>query len=227
MKALLASAAIMASMLAIGTSAAPAAAQSYQGGWNGNEFWRGASADPWERIQFLQQRVDRGVSDGSLDRREAQRTQWRLRQIRQDAWRMRRRDGGRLSGRDAADLQARLDELGRNLRWMRHNNNYGGGYGARGNFATSYDARRYYRDHPRYRERRLGANDYVYRGSDGRYYCKRSDGTTGLIVGGASGALLGNAIDGGRNRVAGTLIGGALGALLGKTIDQNTDVRCR
>ncbi|WP_375396869.1 glycine zipper 2TM domain-containing protein [uncultured Sphingomonas sp.] len=95
-------------------------------------------------------------------------------------------------------------------------------------YATTYDASRDYRDDPRYQERRLSANDQVYRGSDGRYYCKRSDGTTGLIIGGAAGGVLGNVVDGGRNRVAGTLIGGALGALLGKSVDQqNSDVRCR
>ena len=94
-------------------------------------------------------------------------------------------------------------------------------------YATDYDAVRDYRDDPRYQERRLTAQDQVYRGSDGRYYCRRSDGTTGLVIGGASGALLGNVIDGGHNRVAGTLIGGALGALVGKSVEQNSDVRCR
>ena len=95
-------------------------------------------------------------------------------------------------------------------------------------FGTDYDAARHYRDDPRYGERRLGPDDQVYRGSDGRYYCKRSDGTTGLILGAAGGGILGNVIDGGRHRVGGTLIGGALGALLGKSIDQNSsDVRCR
>ena len=94
-------------------------------------------------------------------------------------------------------------------------------------FATDYDAARHYRDDPHYAERRLGPDDDVYRGSDGRYYCKRSDGTTGLIIGAAGGGILGNIIDGGHNRVAGTLIGGALGALAGKSIDQNSDVRCR
>ena len=74
----------------------------------------------------------------------------------------------------------------------------------------------------------LTSNDQVYRGSDGRYYCKRSDGTTGLIIGGAAGGIVGNVIDGGRNRVAGTLIGGALGAILGKKVDQsNSDYKCR
>ena len=106
----------------------------------------------------------------------------------------------------------------------------GGGYGERryrDDFSTEYDAYREYREDPRARERRLGAEDEVYRGSDGRYYCRRSDGTVGLVVGGVGGALLGNVIDGGRSRAAGTLIGGALGALLGRSIDQNSDVRCR
>jgi hypothetical protein len=94
-------------------------------------------------------------------------------------------------------------------------------------YATEYDAARYYRDDPRYQERVLTAEDQVYRGSDGRYYCRRSDGTTGLVVGGVGGALIGNVIDGGRHRTAGTLIGGALGALMGRAIEQNADVRCR
>jgi len=97
-----------------------------------------------------------------------------------------------------------------------------------GQYATDYDASRYYRDDPRYQERTLSSNDQVYRGSDGRYYCKRSDGTTGLIIGGAAGGIVGNVIDGGRNRVAGTLIGGALGAILGKKVDQsNSEYKCR
>ncbi|MBU3078704.1 glycine zipper 2TM domain-containing protein [Sphingomonas quercus] len=108
---------------------------------------------------------------------------------------------------------------------------YGAGrpYGdGRDGFATNYDAARYYRDGPGYQERRLSSNDEVFRGSDGRYYCKRNDGTTGLIIGGAAGGILGNVIDGGRHRTGGTLIGGALGALLGRSVDQqNTDVRCR
>lgn len=97
-------------------------------------------------------------------------------------------------------------------------------------YVTDYDASRYYRDGPGYQERVLGPNDQVYRGSDSRYYCKRSDGTTGLIVGGAAGGILGNVIDGGHHRAAGTLIGVAVGALAGKAIDQssqNQQVRCR
>jgi len=95
-------------------------------------------------------------------------------------------------------------------------------------YATDYDAARHYRDDPRYQERRLTSQDEVYRGSDGRYYCRRSDGTTGLIIGAAAGGILGNVIDGGRHRTGGTLIGGALGALLGRSVEQNQqDIRCR
>ena len=89
---------------------------------------------------------------------------------------------------------------------------------------NNYYADRYYRPGPLYVMHR---GDRIYRGHDGRYYCRRSDGTTGLIIGGAAGGLLGNVVDGGRNRVAGTLIGGALGALLGRSVEQNSDIRCR
>jgi hypothetical protein len=96
-----------------------------------------------------------------------------------------------------------------------------------GQYETDYDAARYYRAQERAEERRLEARDEVYRGSDGRYYCKRGDGTVGLVIGGASGALLGNVIDGGRHRTAGTLIGGAIGALVGKSVAEQQDLRCR
>lgn len=216
-------AAAMAASMALG---APAVAQNYSG-WNSTTFWNGAPSEAWQRLDYLQQRIDNGRRDGSLTPREAQRAQMQLRTLRRQAMHMRRRDGGRMTRADSAWLQARLDTLSRNVRWARHN---GVGYGDNGNaarYATNYDARRYYRDGAQYQERRLASNDMVYRGSDGRYYCKRSDGTTGLIVGAAAGGLLGNIVDGGHNRLAGTLIGGALGALAGKSIDQNSDVRCR
>ena len=93
-------------------------------------------------------------------------------------------------------------------------------------YENGYDPARYYR--PGAQERVLSPNDRVYAGNDGRYYCKRSDGTTGLIAGGAAGGILGNVIDGGHSRIVGTLLGGAVGALAGKAIDQNqAQVRCR
>ena len=92
-----------------------------------------------------------------------------------------------------------------------------------------YDASRYYRPGPNYQERVLSSDDRVYRGSDWRYYCTRSDGTTGLIVGAVGGGILGNVIDGGHSRAVGTILGGVLGAVAGQAIERNAnkDVRCR
>ena len=64
----------------------------------------------------------------------------------------------------------------------------------------------------------------VWRGRDGRVYCRKRDGTTGLIVGGALGALLGREIDTRGDRTLGTVLGAAGGALLGREIDRG---RCR
>ena len=50
-------------------------------------------------------------------------------------------------------------------------------------------------------------NGPVWRDSRGRYRCRRGNGTTGLIIGAAGGALVGRAIDGGRNRTTGTIVG--------------------
>ena len=90
-----------------------------------------------------------------------------------------------------------------------------------------WDPARYYkRDDRRYAPRRLGRNDRIYRGSDSRYYCRRDDGTTGLIVGGISGGVLGHIIAPGGSKTLGTIIGAGAGALLGRAIDDG-DVVCR
>lgn len=64
-----------------------------------------------------------------------------------------------------------------------------------------------------------------WRGKDGRLYCRRTDGTTGLIVGGVGGALLGRTIDTSGDRTLGTLGGAAAGALLGREIDREGSKR--
>jgi len=89
-----------------------------------------------------------------------------------------------------------------------------------------YYAEQYYREGPRYHEHRLRQNDTIYAGRDGRYYCRRSDGTTGLIVGGIAGGVLGNIIAPGGSKTLGTLLGAAGGAVAGNAIDRD-NVRCR
>ena len=74
-----------------------------------------------------------------------------------------------------------------------------------------------------YRERRLSRNDRIYKGQDGRAYCRRNDGTTGLVIGGLGGGVLGNLVGGG---TLGTLLGAGGGALLGRSVDRG-NVKCR
>lgn len=91
-----------------------------------------------------------------------------------------------------------------------------------------------HRGHDRYgydRDYRYGygepiyRNTRVWRGNDGRTYCRKKDGTTGLIIGGAAGALLGREVDSRGDRTLGTILGAAAGALIGKELDDG--VRCR
>lgn len=100
-------------------------------------------------------------------------------------------------------------------------------------YGDRYDRRdrRHYRDRDRGRDwdnrgRRLSRNDRVWRGNDGRYYCRRDNGTTGLVVGAVGGALLGRTIDTRGDRTLGTVLGGLAGGLLGREIDRG-DARCR
>ena len=69
-------------------------------------------------------------------------------------------------------------------------------------------------------------NGKVWRDSNGRLRCKRPNGTTGLIVGAAGGALVGRAIDTRGERATGTILGAAAGALLGREIERGR-YRCR
>lgn len=73
-----------------------------------------------------------------------------------------------------------------------------------------WDAANSYRSGGRYRERRLSRNDEIYRGHDGRNYCRRADGSTGLVIG----------------AIAGGLLGAGSGAALGRSLDRG-QVRCR
>jgi hypothetical protein len=66
----------------------------------------------------------------------------------------------------------------------------------------------------------------VWKDSRGRLRCKRPNGTTGLIVGAAGGALVGRAIDTHGSRATGTILGAAAGALIGRELDRNR-MKCR
>ena len=96
----------------------------------------------------------------------------------------------------------------RHYDWNRHAPGY-----------SHYYADRYYISRG-YRPIRVSRYTRVYRGYDGRYYCRRSDGTTGLIVGAALGGLLGNSLSNGNSVVLSTVLGGAAGGLLGREIDR-------
>lgn len=95
--------------------------------------------------------------------------------------------------------------------------NRGGGYG--------YDRPNDRRGPPRGQRRVLRDNDQIYRDRDGRYYCRRDDGTTGTIVGALAGGVLGNVIAPGGSKTLGTILGGGAGALAGRAIDRN-NVSC-
>jgi len=80
--------------------------------------------------------------------------------------------------------------------------------------ADEWNQSRRDRDRRRYARERNNNRDRDYRPR-----CEQKSGTTGLIVGGAAGALLGREVDGGRDRTLGTVLGAAGGALLGREIE--------
>ncbi|MBU2588306.1 MAG: glycine zipper 2TM domain-containing protein [Alphaproteobacteria bacterium] len=90
--------------------------------------------------------------------------------------------------------------------------------------------RRYDRDrrhhNDRYDGRRLSRNDRVWRGNDGRYRCRRDDGTVGLVIGAGVGALIGREVDNRGDRALGTIVGAVGGGLLGREVDRG-GARCR
>ncbi|MBV9839981.1 MAG: hypothetical protein JOY99_00340 [Sphingomonadaceae bacterium] len=98
-----------------------------------------------------------------------------------------------------------------------------GGYDYRNDPPPGYDPYRDYRDEQG-QDRVLSRDDRVYRGSDGRYYCRRSDGSTGTVVGAVAGGALGAILGGGG--LLGTVLGAGGGALLGRSVDKG-EVHCR
>jgi hypothetical protein len=80
-------------------------------------------------------------------------------------------------------------------------------------------------DYDRYYDQSGNYNGPSWRGNDGRMYCRKRDGTTGLIVGAAAGALVGRSIDTHGERATGTIVGAVAGALAGRAIERGN--RCQ
>lgn len=66
-----------------------------------------------------------------------------------------------------------------------------------------------------------------WRDDRGRVRCRKPDGTTGAVVGGVAGALLGRTIDTGGDRTVGTLGGALAGGLAGRAIERGGKRTCR
>jgi outer membrane lipoprotein SlyB len=87
-----------------------------------------------------------------------------------------------------------------------------------------YDSGRYQQS---YRGDRYGRYDSRYYGNRNvRYQGRRCSGTTGLVVGGAAGALLGRTVTRdryrGRSGTTGTILGAAIGALAGRAVQKSS-----
>lgn len=91
--------------------------------------------------------------------------------------------------------------------WREHRRYDDGYYDDR---PVEYRRSAYHEERPRY--------DRRYR--EDRAYC-RTNGTTGAIIGGAIGALLGRGIDRHGDRTTGTILGAGGGAVVGHEIDRN------
>ena len=89
--------------------------------------------------------------------------------------------------------------------------------------AQYYSSSSYYDEYqPRPSARDYRGYGHTYYGHHHAYYqdCRRSSGTTGLIAGGAGGAILGKALGG---DTLGTVLGAIGGGLLGRHLDKKHD----
>jgi hypothetical protein len=130
-----------------------------------------------------------------------------------------------LPGAARADVGVAEYKRDRDDRWSRGNDRRGD-YRYSNSRRDDYrrDDRRY--DNDRYRGERVRHDTRVWRGNDGRYYCRKEDGTTGLLIGAAVGGLVGNEVAGRGDKTLGVLLGAVVGGLAGREIDRS-DSRCR
>jgi hypothetical protein len=83
------------------------------------DFWRDAPGSFHERLDWIEHRIRDGINDRSIDRREAESALDQLRSIRAIEAEDLRRGRGRINDADQADLDHRLDDLRRQIHWMR------------------------------------------------------------------------------------------------------------
>lgn len=89
-----------------------------------------AAAQPWQPVNQrqaqIERRIDQGIRNGSLSRREAVNLRREFRQIAQLEQRYRRSNG--LSMKERRDLDRRFDALSRKVRVDKHDRNNRPGY---------------------------------------------------------------------------------------------------
>jgi hypothetical protein len=95
----------------------PPPPQAYDGG----RFWYGAPTGVHDRIDFMQDRINRAASEGWVSPDEIRYANRELRFIRSEDSRLHYQDGGRLRPEDRDYLQSRLDSLSQRLHWAEHN----------------------------------------------------------------------------------------------------------
>jgi hypothetical protein len=120
------------------------------------------------------------------------------------------KDGLRLQSRQALDVR----DPQRDWRTFR---NYDVGRVEEGQ--RRYEPTRYYRDSRYYQERALGLGDRLYRENTQRFYCRRPDGTVG-VVSGEAGLGVGNFIGHWDAKPIGALINGSERGRLARAVDR-------
>ena len=112
--------------IAVLGTALPAAAQSWDRGYGDRSYGDGGR---------IEARIERGIRDGSLTRREAISLRQRLNEVQRLEWRFGR--DGRISGSEARELDRRYAELQRRLRFERRDNDTRG-YGYNDRYSRGY-----------------------------------------------------------------------------------------
>jgi len=66
----------------------------------------------------------------------------------------------------------------------------------------------------------------TFTGRDGRTYCRKADDTTGAIIGGVAGGVIGHEVAGRGDRTLGTLLGAGIGVVGGRAIERRRRTHC-